>query len=326
MPSSGHPVVVVVSISNWSFIPAPRAETATTHTTAMSETNIAYSTIVAPSSGIRFRSSHWWIIDSNGIAPSLDLALGSRRLRGSEPLEPVWRLMLAAGVVVTVRACRPTARFQHVFVVGLTGGIGSGKSTVSSMFAARGAVIIDADLITRQLQQPGAPVFEAMVERFGERIIAPDGTLDRQAVADIVFHDAEALADLNSLVHPAVGAEIANQLGAAAEAATPVGAAQAVVILDVPLLVETGRSDVALVVVVDAHEHHQHERLVTHRGLDPADASARMSRQASRSDRLEWADIVIDNTGDLAYLENEVERAWQEICVRSNVGHGHAGD
>ena len=104
---------------------------------------------------------------------------------------------------------------------------------------------------------------------------------------------------------------------AAAGAPVPNGAQRPVVILDVPLLVETGRSDVEVVVVVDTHEHHQHERLVTQRGLDPADATARMSRQASRADRLNRADLVIDNTGDLDQLEREVERVWQELCARS---------
>ena len=99
-----------------------------------------------------------------------------------------------------------------VVLIGLTGGIGSGKSTVSQLLAERGAVVIDADAITRELQSPGTPVFDAMVERFGPGIVAPDGTLDRQAVADIVFRDADALADLGALVHPAVGAEIARRL------------------------------------------------------------------------------------------------------------------
>ena len=229
----------------------------------------------------------------------------------------MWRLTGPTGGDATVRAGGGAARLQPVFVVGLTGGIGSGKSTVSAMLASRGAVIIDADLITRQLQEPGAPVFVSMVDRFGSGIVAADGTLDRQAVADIVFHDADALADLNALVHPAVGVEIANQLAAAAGAPVPNGAQRPVVILDVPLLVETGRSDVEAVVVVDTHEHHQHERLVTQRGLDPADATARMSRQASRADRLNRADLVIDNTGDLDQLEREVERVWQELCARS---------
>ena len=205
-----------------------------------------------------------------------------------------------------------------MFVVGLTGGIGSGKSTVSRLLAERGAVVIDADAITRELQVPGTEVFDAMVARFGPAILAPDGTLDRQAVADVVFADPDALADLNAIVHPAVGAEIAARLAAAADAPAPVGAGAPVVVLDIPLLVETGRSDVAAVVVVDATEEDQLRRLVDQRGLDPADARARMSRQATRADRLARADQVIDNTADLDHLAGEVARVWDWLVVRSN--------
>lgn len=205
-----------------------------------------------------------------------------------------------------------------MLVVGLTGGIGSGKSTVSRLLDERGAVVIDADAITRELQAPGTEVFVAMVERFGPSIVAADGTLDRQAVADQVFGDPEALADLNAIVHPAVGAEIATRLAAAAEAPAPAGAAGPVVVLDIPLLVETGRSDVAAVLVVDATEDDQMERLVGQRGLDPADARARMSRQATRAQRLARADHVVDNTGDLDQLAAEVERAWAWLLERSH--------
>ena len=209
-----------------------------------------------------------------------------------------------------------------MFVVGLTGGIGSGKSTVSALFAERGAVVIDADAITRELQQPGTEVFGAMVERFGDGIVTADGTLDRQAVADLVFGDPEALADLNAIVHPAVGVEIAHRLAAAADAPAPRGAPGPVVVLDVPLLVETGRSDVAAVVVVDADESQQLDRLVTQRGLDPDDAAARMSRQATRAQRLERADVVVDNTGDLDHLHREVDRVWSWLIERAVASTG----
>lgn len=205
-----------------------------------------------------------------------------------------------------------------MLVVGLTGGIGSGKSTVSRLLAERGAVIIDADAITRELQHPGTEVFSAMVERFGDGIVASDGTLDRQAVADRVFADPEALADLNAIVHPAVGAEIAQRLAAAADAPTPPGAAGPVVVLDIPLLVETGRSDVAAVLVVDATEADQLSRLVDQRGLERGDAEARMARQATRSERLARADHVVDNTGDLDHLSAEVDRAWEWLVSRSH--------
>ena len=193
-----------------------------------------------------------------------------------------------------------------MLVIGLTGGIGSGKSTVSAALAERGAVVVDADAITRELQGPGQPVLAAMVERFGPQILRPDGALDRQAVADVVFVDADALADLNAIVHPAVGAEIAGRLAALAET-------DDVVILDVPLLVESGRDDMAGTIVVDTDPEVAVERLVAHRGFAEADARARIARQASREDRLAKADFVIDNGGDLDALTPQVDRCWAWI-------------
>ncbi len=193
-----------------------------------------------------------------------------------------------------------------VLLVGLTGGIGAGKSTVSAALAARGAVVIDADLITRELQQPGTPVFTAMVERFGPGIVAPDGSLDRQAVAGIVFTDASALADLNALVHPAVGHEIARRLGEEADR-------DHVVVLDVPLLVESGRDDLAALVVVDADPEVAVERLVGQRGFAEADARARIARQASRQERLDRADFVIHNDGERDALAAQVDGCWDWI-------------
>jgi dephospho-CoA kinase len=193
-----------------------------------------------------------------------------------------------------------------VLLIGLTGGIGSGKSTVSALLAARGAVIIDADAITRELQAPGTPVLAAMVERFGHDILQSDGSLDRQAVADIVFSDPEALADLNRLVHPAVGLEIAERLQR--EAAT-----DHLVVLDVPLLVESGRDDMAAVVVVDVDPELAVQRLVEQRGMREDDARARMARQATREERLAKADVVIDNSGTLTDLERDVAAAWPKL-------------
>jgi len=193
-----------------------------------------------------------------------------------------------------------------VLLVGLTGGIGAGKSTVSAGLAARGAVVIDADAIVRELQAPGQPVLDAMVERFGPGILHDDGTLDRQAVADLVFGDDESLADLNAIVHPAVAAEIARRLEA--EAGT-----DHVVVLDVPLLVESGRNDLAGVIVVDTDPEVAVRRLVEQRGFTESDARARIARQASREERLARADLVIDNNGDRAALEAEIDRAWAWI-------------
>jgi dephospho-CoA kinase len=202
--------------------------------------------------------------------------------------------------------------------IGLTGGIGSGKSTVSALLADRGAVVIDADAITRDLQRPGTPVFEAMVERFGPGIVAADGTLDRQAVADIVFADAEALADLGRIVHPAVSAEIARRLGE--EAAT-----DHLVVLDVPLLVESGRDDMAGLVVVDVDPEVAVERLVAHRGMREDDVRARMARQATREDRLAKADIVLDNSGTVDELAAQIEARWPEIESLGVVPDADAG-
>jgi dephospho-CoA kinase len=193
-----------------------------------------------------------------------------------------------------------------VVLVGLTGGIGAGKSTVSQALAARGAVIIDADLITRELQQPGQPVFDAMVERFGPGIVAGDGQLDRQAVADLVFGDKEALTDLNAIVHPAVGAEMARRLSD--EAGT-----DHVVVLDVPLLVESGRDDLAALIVVDVDPEVAVGRLVEQRGFTEADARSRIARQASREERLARADRVIDNGGTREELEAQVGDVWRWI-------------
>jgi dephospho-CoA kinase len=193
-----------------------------------------------------------------------------------------------------------------VLLIGLTGGIGSGKSTVSAILAELGAVVVDADAITRELQEPGTEVFRSMVERFGDGIVAPDGTLDRQAVADIVFADPAALADLNAIVHPAVGVEIAARL----ERAT---GTDDVVVLDVPLLVESGRSDLAALVVVDVAPELAIRRLVEQRGMREDDVRARMARQASREDRVARADHVIDNSGNLDDLRRQVEVLWSDL-------------
>lgn len=193
-----------------------------------------------------------------------------------------------------------------MIVVGLTGGIGSGKSSVSTRLAALGAVVIDADAITREVQAPGQPVLAAMVERFGDGILQPDGQLDRQAVADLVFGEADALADLNKIVHPAVGVEIATRMAVEAETGH-------VVILDVPLLVESGRDDLAATIVVDVDPEVALQRLVDQRGMRPDDARARMARQASREDRLARADFVIDNSGSLPDLDRQVAGLWPQL-------------
>ncbi|HEX8804058.1 MAG TPA: dephospho-CoA kinase [Acidimicrobiales bacterium] len=194
-----------------------------------------------------------------------------------------------------------------MLVVGLTGGIGSGKSTVSALLAAKGAVVVDADAVTRELQAPGTPVFDAMVQRFGPGIVAPDGTLDRAAVADVVFTDPDALADLNAIVHPAVGAEIVRRM-------EELSRTDEVVVLDVPLLVESTRAyPVAGLVVVDVDPEVAVARLVEHRGMREADVRARMARQASRHERLARADRIVDNSGTLDDLRRQVDALWRWI-------------
>ena len=175
-------------------------------------------------------------------------------------------------------------------LIGLTGGIGSGKSTVSAALSERGAVVVDADVIVHELQQPGTAVFEEMVERFGDGIVAPDGSLDRAAVAAIVFDDPEALADLGAIVHPRVHEEIERRVAEQADTDN-------VVVLDIPLLGEAGWPGLVGTIVVDLDPDVAVERLVAQRGLDEHDARARIARQISREERLSLADAVVDNTG-----------------------------
>jgi len=195
---------------------------------------------------------------------------------------------------------------QETLEIGLTGGIGSGKSTVSAGLVKRGAVLVDADAIVRDLQKPGKPVFKKMVERWGEKIITNEGELDRQAVADIVFKDAEELAALNEIVHPLVREEIANQREKYIKGNTPI-------ILDIPLLIESGYENLSGIIVVDLHTEEAVERLVKYRGFSREDALNRISRQVDREERLSKADFVIDNNGDLDSLENEIDKAWSWI-------------
>ena len=187
--------------------------------------------------------------------------------------------------------------------IGLTGGIGAGKSTVAQLLVTRGAVLIDADVIVRELQAPGAPVFLRMVDRFGAGILRGDGTLDRAAVAAIVFADREQLASLNGIVHPAVTDEMTRRRQAWA-------ATDATVLLDIPLLIETNYSDLDAVVVVDADPEVAVERLIAHRAFTEHDARARVANQASRSDRLAIADFVVDNSGSFDDLTDHIAACW----------------
>lgn len=202
-----------------------------------------------------------------------------------------------------------------VLVVGLTGGIGTGKSTVAELLVERGAVLVDADRIAREVVEPGGPAYAPLVERFGEQILDADGRVDRPALAALAFRDEAALADLNAITHPAIGVEMMRRKDSYADS-------DEIVVMDIPLLTEAHREmlSLAAVLVVDAPPEVALGRLVSARGMDRADAEARMASQPDRSTRLAAADIVIDNAGDRADLEREVDRAWEALCVlRSSV-------
>jgi dephospho-CoA kinase len=190
--------------------------------------------------------------------------------------------------------------------IGLTGGIGSGKSEVARGFAARGAVVIDADALAREVVAPGTEGLAEVVGRFGEDVLHADGSLDRERLGEIVFADEAELAALNAIVHPRVAARTEELINAAAE--------DAVVVYDVPLLVENGlESGFDTVVVVDAPVEVQLHRLTTVRGMSTQQAEARIGAQASRESRRAVADIVIDNSGSLAELHETVAKVWREL-------------
>ena len=189
-------------------------------------------------------------------------------------------------------------------LVALTGGIGSGKSVVSQRLAARGAVIVDADAIVHELQRAGSPLLDRLADRFGAAIIRADGELDRAGLAAIAFADDGALTDLNGIVHPAVREEMARRI--AAERDT-----DHVVVVDTPLLTVTTEHDFDAVIVVDVPVETAVERLVRFRGMDEADARARIGKQISREERVALADRVIDNSGDLAALDAQLDELWR---------------
>ena len=192
--------------------------------------------------------------------------------------------------------------------VGLTGGIGSGKSTVSRRLARLGAVVLDADRIAREVVEPGTPGLAALVAEFGPQILAADGTLDRAALGAQVFPEPAALARLNAIVHPLIGGRTV-ELTADAERAQ-VG----VLVHDVPLLVEGGlHGSYDAVVVVDAAPEVQLDRLTRLRGMTEAEARDRMARQATRADRLAVADVVLANEGTPRELERQVDALWQRL-------------
>ena len=195
--------------------------------------------------------------------------------------------------------------------VGLTGGIGSGKSEVSKRLAAQGAVIIDADAIAREVVAPGTDGLAEVVEAFGKEILRADGELDRPRLGDIVFADPALRGKLNAIVHPRVGARMAELERGAGPGA--------IVVHDVPLIAESGLvGGYDLVVVVDVPPRIQVERLVRYRGMTREQAQARMAAQASREQRLAIAGIVIDNSGSLAELDRQAGDLWAELRRRAS--------
>ena len=190
--------------------------------------------------------------------------------------------------------------------IGLTGGIGSGKSTVARMLAERGAVILDSDVLAHEVVEPGTPGFEDVVARFGPEIVTAEGGVDRPALARVVFADDEARGDLEAIVHPLVRRRVAE------EVAARVGTKD-VVVLDSPLLIETGTyRDCQQVLVVSTLPETQIRRLVA-RGMDEADARARLATQMPLEDKVAFADVVFDNEGTLEELEAQVDRFWRSL-------------
>jgi dephospho-CoA kinase len=200
-----------------------------------------------------------------------------------------------------------------VLRVGLTGGIGAGKSAVSSRLAARGAVVIDSDVLAREVVGPGTSGLAEVVAAFGDGVLTDDGELDRPALGRIVFGDADARRKLEGIIHPRVRARAAE-----IEAQS---AADAIVVHDIPLLVETGQSDkFDVVLVVDVPVDVQLERLTSQRRMAEAEAKQRIASQASREDRLAAADVVVDNSGTPTDLDRRLDEVW--ITLTEAAGHG----
>ena len=193
-----------------------------------------------------------------------------------------------------------------MILIGLTGGIGSGKSEVARLLTERGAEIIDADLIVRELQQPGAEIYEKMIELFGSEVVAADQSLDRTAIAKKVFFDESLLKTLNQLVHPVVKRVMNERVESFRDT-------EKVVILDIPLLVENPREGLDGVLVVDLDAEIAVKRLVGQRNMSADDARARIAKQATREQRLAIANHVIDNSGDRNALSQKIEIAWSWI-------------
>jgi dephospho-CoA kinase len=206
-------------------------------------------------------------------------------------------------------------RRDEVLRVGLTGGIGSGKSEVSRRLAARGAVIIDADVAARQVVAPGTPGLARIAETFGQGVLRPDGALDRERLGAVVFADPAQLAKLNAITHPL----IVEWMQAAERAEVEAAEGDPIVVFDVALIAESGRwANYDLVVVVDVPPEVQVDRLVSQRGMTPDQARSRLAVQASREQRLALADLVIDNSGSLEDLDRRVAEVWADLRRRAS--------
>ena len=218
---------------------------------------------------------------------------------------------------VTCPCRRGPARYcPDVLRIGLTGGIGSGKSTVAARLAAHGAVIVDADRIAREVVEPGTPGLAAVVAAFGDEVLAADGSLDRPALAAIVFSDPDARARLDGIVHPLVRRRAVELLAGLPD--------DAVAVQDVPLLVETGQAaSYDLVLVVEADPETRIARLVG-RGMTAQDARARIAAQATDEQRRAVADVVVDNSGTPEQLAAQVDRFWAERVVPALAGRAES--
>ena len=206
-----------------------------------------------------------------------------------------------------------------MLAVGLTGGIGSGKSAVADLLVARGAVLIDADRVARDVVAPGGPAYQPLIDRFGQGIVAADGTIDRQALAKVAFADEATRQELNAITHPAIGLAMIQARDARKDT-------DDIVVLAIPLLTAAHRETVKLhkVVVVDTPLDVALARLLSQRGFDRQDAEARIRSQISRSDRVKEADYVIDNSGDRAALEREVAELWEWLVAARDERRAHA--
>lgn len=197
-----------------------------------------------------------------------------------------------------------------MLLVGLTGGIGAGKSTVAELLTERGAVVLDADAIAREVVEPGGPAFAGIVERFGDDVVGPDGRLDRAALAAKAFATEASRKDLEAITHPVIHAEFGRRMSEAPK--------DAIVVMDVPLLVESGTAaerGYEAVIVVEAPRGVRLDRL-ERRGINRADAEARMAAQASDEDRRAIATYVVDNSGDRAALVTQIDAIWADLVRR----------